>query len=90
MNSPAYKVDGGRPKTIVMGCLISIVMGLTKKYCHAEPVSPSIESCHAELVSASIAPCHAELVSASALDIVHRFRNKFGMTLRNELFGRLR
>ncbi|HAK68566.1 MAG TPA: hypothetical protein DCM57_02775, partial [Treponema sp.] len=31
--------------------------------------------------------CHAELVSASAQDIVHRFRNEFGMTLRNELFG---
>ena len=29
--------------------------------------------------------CHAELVSASTLDIVHRFRNEFGMTLRNEL-----
>ncbi len=24
--------------------------------------------------------CHAELVSASAQDIVHRFRNEFGMT----------
>ena len=31
--------------------------------------------------------CHAEFISASALDIVHRFRNEFGMTLRNELFG---
>jgi len=31
--------------------------------------------------------CHAELDSASTLDIMHRFRNEFGMTLRNELFG---
>ena len=31
--------------------------------------------------------CHAELVSASTLYTVHRFRNEFGMTLRNELFG---
>ena len=31
--------------------------------------------------------CHAELDSASTLNIVHRFRNEFGMTLRNELFG---
>ena len=29
----------------------------------------------------------AELVSASTLYTVHRFRNEFGMTLRNELFG---
>ncbi len=29
--------------------------------------------------------CHAELVSASALYIVQRFRNKFGMMLYNEL-----
>ena len=75
MNRPAYKVDGGRPKTIVMGCLISIVMGLTKKYCHAEFISASIESCHAELVSASV------------LDIVHRFRNEFGMTPGGKLVG---
>ncbi|HBB42934.1 MAG TPA: hypothetical protein DCZ74_05405, partial [Treponema sp.] len=33
---------------------------------------------------------HAEFISASALDIVHRFRNEFGMTLSNELFGQLR
>ncbi|MBO5607368.1 MAG: hypothetical protein J5930_05670 [Treponema sp.] len=26
------------------------------------------------------------VISSSALDIVHRFRNEFGMTLRNELF----
>ncbi len=31
--------------------------------------------------------CHAELDSASTLYTVHRFRNEFGMTLRNELFG---
>ena len=31
--------------------------------------------------------CHAELDSASMLYTVHRFRNEFGMTLRNELFG---
>ena len=31
--------------------------------------------------------CHAELDSASTLDIVHRFRIEFGMTIRNELFG---
>lgn len=30
--------------------------------------------------------CHAELDSASTLYTVHRFRNEFGMTLRNELF----
>ena len=30
---------------------------------------------------------HAELDSASTLYTVHRFRNEFGMTLRNELFG---
>ena len=29
----------------------------------------------------------AELDSASTLYTVHRFRNEFGMTLRNELFG---
>ncbi|HAK68978.1 MAG TPA: hypothetical protein DCM57_04865 [Treponema sp.] len=31
--------------------------------------------------------CHAELVSASALDIVHRFRNEFGMTPDGKLIG---
>ena len=31
--------------------------------------------------------CHAEFDSASTLYTVHRFRNEFGMTLRNELFG---
>ena len=31
--------------------------------------------------------CYAELDSASTLYTVHRFRNEFGMTLRNELFG---
>ena len=31
--------------------------------------------------------CHAELGSASVLYIVQRFRNKFGMTLCNELAG---
>ena len=31
--------------------------------------------------------CHAELDSASTLYTVHRFRNEFGMTLGNELFG---
>ncbi|HCA19133.1 MAG TPA: hypothetical protein DEO40_00465, partial [Treponema sp.] len=45
--------------------------------------------CHAEFISASIESCHAELVSASVLDIVHRFRNEFGMTLCNEFFGQL-
>ena len=34
--------------------------------------------------------CHAELDSASTLYTVHRFRNEFGMTLRNELFGQPR
>ncbi len=34
--------------------------------------------------------CHAEFISASVLDIVHGFRNEFGMTLRNELFGQSR
>ncbi|HCA19855.1 MAG TPA: hypothetical protein DEO40_04195 [Treponema sp.] len=31
--------------------------------------------------------CHAEFISASALDIVHRFRNEFGMTLGSKLIG---
>ncbi len=31
--------------------------------------------------------CHAEFGSASVLYIVQRFRNKFGMTLCNELAG---
>ncbi len=34
--------------------------------------------------------CHAELVSASAQDIVHRFRNEFGMTLGGKLIGQPR
>ena len=34
--------------------------------------------------------CHAELVSASALDIVRRFRNEFGMTLGGILIGQPR
>ena len=41
------------------------IKGLSKKYCHPEFISASIESRHAELVSASIGYRHAELVSAS-------------------------
>ena len=40
-----------------------------------------------ELIGQPQKYCHAELVSASALDIVHRFRNKFGMTPDGELIG---
>ena len=41
------------------------IKGLSKKYCHPEFISASIEHRHAELVSASIEHRHAELVSAS-------------------------
>gem|GEM_PF-5986781 len=34
--------------------------------------------------------CHAEFISASALDIVHRFLNEFGMTLGGKLIGQPR
>jgi len=70
------------------------VKGLTKKYCHAELVSASIEHRHAEFISASVEYRHAELDSASLVQgITCQARDdgsRFGMTLCNELFGQLR
>jgi len=53
-------------------------MGLSKKYCHPEFISASIEHRHAELASASIGYRHAELDSASLVQ--GRFRVRPGMT----------
>ena len=47
----------------------------------------SIPKCCRDEESLSNKYCHAELDSASTLYTVHRFRNEFGMTLRNELLG---
>ena len=54
------------------------IKGLSKKYCHTEFISASIEHRHAELVSTSIGYRHAELVSASLVQ--GRFRVRPGMT----------
>ena len=52
--------------------------------CHADT---SVWVIDADATGLANKYCHAELDSASTLYTVHRFRNEFGMTLRNELFG---
>ena len=59
------------------------IKGLSKKYCHPEFISASIESRHAELDSASIEHRHAErgcLQPNSASLVQGRFRVRPGMT----------